>query len=61
MHFNTKRVELELHRDSLWLRLSFFGRTFETFRDFAGRGLSVTNLLKDTRSTEGSESTPASA
>lgn len=25
MHSNTNRVELELHRDSLWLRLSFFG------------------------------------
>jgi hypothetical protein len=47
MHFNSKRVELELHRDSLWLRLSFFGRTFQTFRDFAGRGLSTTNWIKE--------------
>lgn len=47
MHFNTKRLELELHRDSLWFRLSFFGRTFQTFRDFSGQGLSATNWIKD--------------
>ncbi len=46
MHFKTERLELEFHRDSLWLRFSFFGRTFQTFRDFAGRGLSATEWLK---------------
>jgi len=46
MHFNSKRLELELHRDSLWLRLSIFGRTFQTFWDFSGQGLSATNWLK---------------
>ena len=46
MHFNTKRLEIELHRDSLWLRASFFGRTFQTFRDFSGAGLSATDWIK---------------
>jgi hypothetical protein len=47
MHLNTKRLEIELHRDSLWFRLSFFGRTFQTFRDFSGQGLNAMELLKD--------------
>lgn len=47
MNFNTKRFEIELHRDSLWLRVSAFGRTFQTFRDFSGNGLSATDWLND--------------
>jgi len=46
MHINTKRFELEIHRDSIWLRVSLFGRTFQTFRDFSGNGLSTTNWIK---------------
>lgn len=61
MHLITKRFEIELYRDSLWLRLSFFGRTFQTFRDFSGNGMSATNWLKNTRHTDETESTPASA
>ncbi|NTH13567.1 hypothetical protein G6L94_16610 [Agrobacterium rhizogenes] len=49
MHIATKRFELEIHRDSLWLRLTLFGRTFDTFSDFAGRGLSATSWTKDVR------------
>ncbi|MCS3739320.1 hypothetical protein [Rhizobium sp. BK661] len=47
MHINTKRFELEIHRDSIWVRVSLFGRTFQTFRDFSGQGLSATNWIKD--------------
>ncbi|NEJ96247.1 MULTISPECIES: hypothetical protein [Rhizobium] len=46
MHINSKRIEIELYRDSLWLRLSFFGWTFQTFRDFSGRGTSATDWIK---------------
>jgi hypothetical protein len=46
MHFNSKRIEIELHRDSLWLRLTFFGRSFQTFKDFSGKGMSVTEWIK---------------
>lgn len=46
MHFNTRRLEIELHRDGLWVRLSFFGRTFQTFRDFSGQGLSATDWIQ---------------
>lgn len=47
MLINTKRFEIEINRDSLYLRVSAFGRTFATFRDLAGRGLTATNWIKN--------------
>jgi len=61
MHINTKRFELEIHRDSIWLRVSLFGRTFQTFRDFSGNGLSTTNWIKDSVQTGRDESLSTAA
>lgn len=46
MFFNSHRFEIEINRDSLYLRITAFGWTFATFRDFAGRGLSATDWTK---------------
>ncbi len=43
MLVRTKRFEIEITRTSLFFRAAVFGRTFETFRDLSGQGLSQTS------------------
>lgn len=45
MHIATKRFELEIHRDSLYLRASAFGKMCATFLDWSGSGLSATDWM----------------
>lgn len=46
MHINTRRFEIEVSRNSLYLRMTALGRTFATFRDWTGQGLSATDWTK---------------
>ncbi|WP_181170953.1 MULTISPECIES: hypothetical protein [unclassified Mesorhizobium] len=43
MHINTKRLELELSRYSLFVGIMMRKGRWETFRDWSGQGLSSTS------------------
>ncbi len=47
MHIQTKRIDFEISRSSLYFRVTAFGWTFGTFQDFSGQGLSATNWVKN--------------
>ncbi len=44
---NAWGFEIEINRDGLQLRVAAFGRTYATFRDFAGLGLTATDWDED--------------
>lgn len=46
MFFKTARFEIEISRYDLYLRVRLFGRTFATFRDWSGQGLSSSDVTK---------------